>query len=391
MNKRVYLLTIVSFVVGMVELIIGGILDLVANDLQISLGKTGLLISVFSIVFAVMGPILLSMTAKIERKKLTLLSLVIFLVGNFIAVLSTTFSVLMAARIISAASGSLLVVLCVTMASNIVKQEYRARAIGVVFMGISASLVLGVPIGLMLGNAFGWKAPFVLIIGLTVLAMAGVALFMEKIQPKPAVPIRKQIKTLQDKRILTAQLTSFLFLTGHLTLYGYLTPFLKTTLGLSGNWVSIVYLIFGVAAVAGGGLGGVASDRFGTRPTILISIVVFAVAMFFIPYTTFSFPLFLIIMVMWSMLSWGITPAQQSYLIELAPESSDIQQSLNNSALHLGIALGSSVGAYAIEQYTVEMNATVGGMFILLALASAVFSMTRDRRNVSSLLKKQAG
>ncbi|MFP3442881.1 MFS transporter, partial [Pantoea sp. SIMBA_133] len=79
-----------------VELIIGGILDLVADDLKISLGKTGLLISVFSIVFAVMGPVLLSMTAKIERKKLTLLSLVIFLVGNFIAVLSTTFSVLMA-------------------------------------------------------------------------------------------------------------------------------------------------------------------------------------------------------------------------------------------------------------------------------------------------------
>ncbi|MDO6575657.1 MFS transporter, partial [Staphylococcus pasteuri_A] len=77
---------------------------------------------------------------------------------------------LMTARIISAASGSLLVVLCVTIASNIVKQEYRARAIGVVFMGISASLVLGVPIGLMLGNAFGWKAPFVLILVLTLLS-----------------------------------------------------------------------------------------------------------------------------------------------------------------------------------------------------------------------------
>ncbi|WP_226657210.1 MFS transporter [Pseudalkalibacillus hwajinpoensis] len=389
MNKRVYLLTIVSFVVGMVELIIGGILDLVAEDLQISLGKTGLLISVFSIVFAVMGPILLSMTAKIERKKLTLLSLVIFLVGNLIAVWSSTFLLLMVARIISAASGSLLVVLCVTMASNIVKKEYRARAIGVVFMGISASLVLGVPIGLMLGNAFGWKAPFVLIIVLTILSMAGVALFMEEIQPKPAIPILSQIKTLKDKRILTAQLTSFLFLTGHLTLYGYLTPFLKTTLGLSGNWVSIVYLIFGVAAVAGGGLGGVASDRFGTKSTILTMILVFAVVMFVIPWSTFSFPLFLIIMVIWSMLSWGITPAQQSYLIELAPETSDIQQSLNNSALHLGIALGSSVGAYVIEKHSVEMNATVGGMFILLALATAIISISRGRQ-VLSVLKKKA-
>ncbi|MFK3958597.1 MFS transporter [Guptibacillus hwajinpoensis] len=391
MNKRVYLLTIVSFVVGMVELIIGGILDLVAEDLQISLGKTGLLISVFSIVFALMGPVLLSVTAKIERKKLMLFSLVIFLIGNLIAVISTTFSLLMTARIISAASGSLLVVLCVTIASNIVKQEYRARAIGVVFMGISASLVLGVPIGLMLGNAFGWKAPFVLILVLTLLSMVGVTLFMEKIQPKPAVPLRKQLQTLKDRRVFSAQLTSLMFLTGHLTLYGYLTPFLKTTLGLSGSWVSIVYLIFGVAAVAGGGLGGIASDRFGTRPTILISIMVFAVAMFIIPFSTFSFPVFLIIMVIWSMLSWGITPAQQSYLIELAPESSDIQQSLNNSALHLGIALGSSVGAFVIENSSVEMNATVGSVFILLSLAAAVFSMKRGSRNASTQLNNQAG
>lgn len=391
MNKRVYLLTIVSFVVGMVELIIGGILDLVAADLEISLGKTGLLISVFSIVFALAAPILLSLTTKVERKKLTMVSLVVFFLGNLLAVLSSSFAILMVARIISAASGSLLVVLCVTIASNIVESKYRARAIGVVFMGISASLVLGVPIGLMLGNALGWKAPFVLIMVLTLFSLAGVYFFMESIQPKPAISIKKQLLTLKDSRILTAQLTSFLFLTGHLTLYGYLTPFLKMSLGLSGTWVSIVYLIFGLAAVAGGGLGGVASDRFGTKPTIITTIVIFALSMFLIPYTTFAFPLFLVIMVIWSMLSWGITPAQQSYLIEIAPQSSDIQQSLNNSALHLGIALGSSVGAFVIEKGTVEMNATVGGVFIILALLTSLLSMRRNKGQVVSYSSSKAG
>ncbi|WP_377888652.1 MFS transporter [Alkalihalobacillus sp. R86527] len=391
MNKRVYLLTIVSFVVGMVELIIGGILDLVAEDLNTSLGKTGLLISIFSIVFALAAPILLTLTAKIERKKLTIFSLVVFFLGNLLAFFSSTFTVLMIARIISAASGSLLVVLCVTIASNIVESKYRARAIGVVFMGISASLVLGVPIGLMLGNAYGWKAPFVLIMILTLLSILGVHFFMESIQPKPAIPMKKQLLTLKNRRVFTAQLTSFLFLTGHLTLYGYLTPFLKTSLGLTGTWVSIVYLIFGIAAVAGGGLGGVASDRFGTKPTILTAIVIFGISMFLIPCTTFAFPLFLIVMVVWSMLSWGITPAQQSYLIEIAPESSDIQQSLNNSALHLGIALGSSVGALVIEKSNVEMNATVGGVFIILALVTSLLSMKGKDSSAPSLSDQQAG
>nr|GGG80653.1 MFS transporter [Virgibacillus oceani] len=294
------------------------------------------------------------------------------------AVISPSYSMLMVARIIAAASGSLLVVLCVTLASNIVAKEYRGRAIGIVFMGVSGSLVLGVPIGLMLGNAFGWRAPFVFITFLTVVSIAGVYFFMGKINPKPAVSLRKQLATLKNHKILFAQLTAFLFLAGHLTLYGYLTPFLKTTMGLDGTWVSVVYLLFGVAAVFGGGIGGTLADRFGSKSTILTVIVMFGISIFTIPHTTAVFPLFLAIMIIWSMMSWAITPAMQSYLIEASPETADIQQSLNNSALHLGIAFGSLIGGIVIEHATVELNATVGGLFIIVALGTAIFSMTNE-------------
>ncbi|RAP21328.1 hypothetical protein C2W64_03617 [Brevibacillus laterosporus] len=388
MNRRVYLLTIVSFVVGMVELIIGGILDLVATDLGVSLGKAGFLITMFSLVFAISAPILLSLTSGVERKRLTLLALLVFLIGNVIAVISPSYSMLLLARIISAASGSLLVVLCVTIASNIVTEKYRARAIGVVFMGISASLVLGVPIGLMVGNSFGWRAPFILISILTMLSMTGVHFFMDRIDPKPSIPIWKQLGTLKNRKVLFTQLTSFLFLAGHLTLYAYLTPFLKMKLGLDGTWVSIVYVIFGIAAVLGGGVGGILADRVGTKPTILSVIVIFALTIFTIPYTTFAFPLFLAVMVIWSMLSWAITPALQSYLIESSPESSDIQQSLNNSALHFGIAFGSLIGGIVIERSSIDLNATVGGLIILLALGTAVFSMAEVGRNTLSFSRK---
>lgn len=382
MDKRVYLLTIVSFVVGMVELIIGGILDLVAEDLGVSLGQAGFLITVYSLVFAIAAPVLLTLTSGMERKRLTIFALYVFLLGNVFAVLSQTYSMLIIARMISAASGSLLVVLCITIASNMVTEKFRARAIGIVFMGVSASLVLGVPIGLMLGNSFGWRAPFILITLLTVMSLICIYFFMEKINPKPSISIAKQLRTLKNRKIFFAQLASFLFLAGHLTLYAYLTPFLKMTLGLSGTWVSAVYLIFGIAAVAGGGIGGVLADRYGTKPTILTIIVLFGLSIFSIPYTTFALPLFLVVMVIWGMLSWAITPAMQSYLIESTPETSDIQQSLNNSALHFGIAFGSLIGGVVIEQATVELNATVGGMFIILALATAVLSMAKERSEV---------
>ncbi|KGX90515.1 major facilitator transporter [Pontibacillus halophilus JSM 076056 = DSM 19796] len=386
MDKRVYLLTIVSFVVGMVELIIGGILDIVAADLGVKIQEAGLLISVFSIVFALAAPILLAATANVERKKLTLISLLVFFIGNGIAIISPSYSVLMIARIVSAASGSLLVVLCVTLASNIVSEAYRARAIGVIFMGVSGSLVLGVPVGLMLGNAFGWRAPFILIAVLTIFSMANVYFFMGRIAPKPGMPMLQQLKTLKNKKILYAQLTSFLFLTGHLTLYGYLTPFVKETMGLGGTWVSIIYLIFGVAAVAGGGIGGTLADKFGTKPSIIGIIIVFGLSMLVIPQTTFMLPLFLVVMAIWGMLSWAITPAQQSYLIESSPGSSDIQQSLNNSALHLGIALGSSIGSVVIGRASIEFNPIVGASFIVLALFTAILSM-RQKENHSEAVE----
>jgi len=377
MDKRVYLLTIVAFIVGMVELIIGGILDLVATDLNVSLGKAGLLITIFSLVFAISAPILLVLTAKVERKKLALLSLFVFFIGNVIAIFSPTFNVLMIARIISAASGSLLIILCITIASSIVPQKHVGRAIGIVVMGISGSLVFGVPIGLMLGNSFGWRAPFILITGLTVLLIIGIYYFMEEIAPQPSIPLKQQLATLKSSKILFAHLTMFLFLAGHMVLYAYFTPFLKTMLGLDGTWVSIVYLIFGVAAITGGGLGGTLADRFGANPVILTVITVFSIAMFSIPAATVSLSIFLIVMIIWGMMNWAITPALQSYLIKAAPETAAIQQSLNNSALHFGIAFGSLVGGVVIERTSVEHNATVGGLFIILALGTALFSMTR--------------
>lgn len=215
MDKRVYFLTIISFIVGMVELIIGGILDLIATDLHVSLGQAGFLITIFSLIFAVAAPILLILTAKVERKQLTLISLLIFLLGNIVTVFSPNYMVLFIGRIISATSGSLLIILCLTMAPSIVDPKYRGRAIGIVSMGVSASLVLGIPIGLMLGNAFGWRAPFVLISFLTVLSIIAIYLFMDKVEPKPSIPIRKQLATLKNRKVFFAQTTTFLFLAHH--------------------------------------------------------------------------------------------------------------------------------------------------------------------------------
>lgn len=380
MDKRIYLLTVVSFVVGMAELIIGGILDILAKDLNVTIQQAGLLITIFSLVFAIGAPILLVATQKIERKKLTAISLIFFFIGNVLAVLSPNFTVLFIARIVSALSGALLAVLCLTLAGSIVERRYVGRAIGIVIMGTSGSLVLGVPIGLLIGNAFGWRAPFILISLLTLVSLIGVHFFMKEIAPTPFVPVIEQIKTLKNRKILFAQLTMFFYLSGHLAIYAYLTPFAKDILQLDSTWTSVVYFLFGVAAVTGGGLGGTLADRFGARKVILSVILIFAVSLFVLPFTKNALPIFFVVLVIWGMMSWSITPALQSYLIDIAPDTAQIQQSLNNSALHFGIAFGSFVGGIVVLKTSVLYTPIAGGLLIILALITATISMARPKQ-----------
>lgn len=181
MNKKVYVLAIAAFVVGTVELILGGILDLIATDLHLSLAKAGYLISIFSLVYALSAPILLNMTARFERKKVYMCTLFVFLISNLISAFSSSFYMLMAGRALGAATGSLIFVLSLTLAARIVEPQYKGRAVGIITMGGSASLILGVPLGIFVGNLAGWREVFMLIAILTAVVMVAIWIAMDRV------------------------------------------------------------------------------------------------------------------------------------------------------------------------------------------------------------------
>lgn len=377
MDKRVYMLTVIAFVAGMSELIVSGILDLIATDLNIRISTAGLLITVFAVFYGVSAPVLLVLLAKVERKKLILLSLIVFLIGNIFAIFSVNFTMLLISRIISAASGSIATVLSINIASRVVKPAYRGRAIGLVVMGISGSLVLGLPIGVFLGNLFNWRAPFIAIALFTMLLIIVTNRTLGKIAPAQVVSLRKQVITLKNIRISAAHLTSFFFLAGHLTFNGYLTPYVKEVLHFDGMTISIMYLIFGIAAVSGSGLAGISADRLGIRKTLLFVIVILTISLFFIPYTTNMVYVFWFILIVWGIVSWGISPPIQSHLFSIATETSDIQQSLNNAALQLGIAFGTLFGGFVIERSSLQALPHAGIVFVILAFVAMMIS-TRE-------------
>ncbi|ASR45400.1 MFS transporter [Paenibacillus kribbensis] len=378
MNFKVVILTLATFTVGLVELIIGGVLPQIAQDLNVSVSTAGQLIMIYALVYAIAGPTLLALTARIERKRLYLWSMFIFILGSLLAFWSPNYAVLFVSRIVTAASGSLIVTLSLTIAVKVVSKAYQARVLGVISMGVSSSIVLGIPAGVLIGNALGWRVLFLIIALLTVVSMVVMNLFMERIPTEHVVPMREQLKSLKNAKVISAHLVTTLTLAGHYTLYAYFTPFLENLMGLNASWVSVAYFVFGLAAVSGGFIGGSLADRFGTAKSILIVVGVFIAVMFLLPFSIHSIYVFAPLLIIWGILSWALSPPMQSYLIEHAPESGSIQQSFNFSALQVGIALGSALGGVVIEHSeSVATNAWVGGAFVMVAFVCGVFSITR--------------
>lgn len=376
LNFRVFILAISVISVGLVELIVGGILPTIAADLHVSIGQAGQLITVFALVYALSGPVLYTLTSNIERKKLLLLTLGVFVLGNVITYVSPSFLFVMIARVMTAMSTALIIVLSLTIAAKIVQPQHRAKAIGLIYMGISSSLVLGVPIGIIISDAFGWRMLFLFIGLMALLSMILIAFTLDRIEVEQVQSLKSQLKALRNKKMLTAHLTMLFLLAGHYTIYAYFTPFLESELNLNTQWISICYFIFGIAAVAGGAFGGSLADKFGSKVSIILVVASFAIILFVLPFSTVSFPLFLVVMVIWAALSWSLAPPLQNYIVETDAETAGIHQSFNNSALQIGISLGSLVGG-VVNGATSSMQTTahVGSILVIISLAFAVWSL----------------
>lgn len=219
--------------------------------------------------------------------------------------------------------------------------------------------------------------------------MVTVQLFLGRIPSDNMVPLKTQLRSLKSTKIISAHLVTTLALAGHYTMYAYFTPFMETMLHLDTYWISAAYFVFGLSAVSGGLFGGILADKAGAAKSILIVVSTFIVVMFILPVSTANLYVFALVTILWGILSWAISPAQQSYLIQNAPESSDIQQSFTFSSIQIGIAIGSALGGVVITKAeSITSNAWVGGILMCAALLCAIYSLSRQGLY---LAPKQAG
>lgn len=371
----VWLLAGLAFVVGTVELVVAGVLDELAASFAVSQGRAGLLMSLYALVYALLGPLLVYLSAGIERRRLLAGALLVFVGANLASAAAPSFALLLASRLLVAASASVIVVVAITLAVAIVAPERRGRAIGLVFAGIVASLVLGVPLGTLIGEFWGWRSLFLLLAGVALLGLPLLLRLLPAIPGAPGIAPAEQLRALARGRVPFAHLASLLQMTGQFTVYHRAVPGRQHGPRQTDHQP-------GPAGLRGGGilgalLGGRAADRWPGPATFVAFLLLHALALVLLPFATGGLPLLLGAVVFWCVFNMAPGPAIQKYLVELSPDTAAIQISLNTSAIQLGVALGAFIGAILVDQVAVRALPWWGAALILGAAACGWLSAQR--------------
>ncbi|CAM5386603.1 chemotaxis protein [Bacillus safensis FO-36b] [Bacillus safensis subsp. safensis] len=211
----IILLAVGSFVTGTSEFVVSGILDIIAVDLHISIPAAGQLITVYSLFYAVGALFLVMATSKLNRKKVLLSAIFVFILGNVLAFFSHHFVLLLLSRVIMAMSGGLYIVVATNYAAQIAPPEKKGSAMATVITGFTVSLVLGVPIGTFLSGHVDWHYIFLII------ALGTASLFMLLYQLLPRIeghshlPLKQQLHILQDRRVISGLATTVFWILGY--------------------------------------------------------------------------------------------------------------------------------------------------------------------------------
>ena len=376
-------LTAGAFGIGTTEFVIMGLLMQVSADLHVSIATAGLLISGYALGVAVGAPLLTVGTRKMPRKTVLLVLMAIFTLGNIACALAPDYATLMAARVgTSLAHGTFFGVGSV-VATGLVAPERRASAIAVMFTGLTAATVLGVPAGAWLGLHFGWRAAFwaVAFIGLTALAVLAAFVPRDRADAAPG-PLADELAVLARPQVwLGLGMTVFGF-AGVLAVFTFVQPLLTRVTGLSAAAVSPAMLLFGAGLALGNLLGGRLADR-APMPAVLGTLLALALVLASMDlWIHLSVPAMVFLVVLGVAAFATVAPLQVRVLDQAAGAGRNLASSLNIAAFNLGNALGAWVGGLVIDHGPgLRALGAAGAALTLAGLGLALWSRRLERRD----------
>ncbi|MGB7391882.1 MFS transporter [Marinomonas sp.] len=388
MPLALWALALSAFAIGTTEFVIVGLIPTIANDLSVSLPSAGLLVSLYALGVAVGAPVLTALTGKLNRKWLLIGLMSLFILGNMLAWIAPSYEALITARILTGLAHGVFFSIGSTIATRLVSKEKEASAIALMFTGLTVALVTGVPLGTWIGQHFGWRATFLVVSALGLVAMIGSAILVPNNLPQSAsASLVKQLSVLAKPRLLLVYAMTAIGYGGTFVAFTFLASILESVSGFPSSAIGLIMLVYGVSVAVGNIYGGRMADRMGPVSALSYLFVALA-AVLFLFYFTAPYPwLALATVLIWGAFAFGNVPGLQVYVVQIAereaPHAVDVASGLNIAAFNVGIALGALIGGHIVDKFQLIDTAWVGGVIVLVAFVLTRFSGYLDNRSVA--------
>lgn len=372
-NLLIMILTLGVFSILNTEMGIIGVLPLVAEHFYVSISQAGLLVSLFALAVAISGPTLPLLFSGINRKQVMLLALGVFLIGNTVSIFTSDFTIAIIARVVPAFFHPIYVSLAFTVAAASVNKEEAPKAVSKVFIGVSAGMVLGVPVSSFIASTTSFGMAMLFFAAVNAVAFIATLIFV------PSMPVHERLSYGEQVRVLRKSITwisiaAALLMNGAVFgVFSYLAGYLESVTKLSWNIISLLLLIYGSSNIIGNIIAGKLLVKRAAKTIMLIPLALGAVYILLLMGTFTALPMGVIILV-WGILA-GINANVTQYLImSAAPEAPDFANGLFLTAVNLGTTIGAAVCGLFISEMGMQYILSGGLLFLLVG---AVFSFLK--------------
>jgi DHA1 family inner membrane transport protein len=366
------ILAIAAFVIVTTEFLIVGLLPALARDLSITVATAGQLVTLFAVVVMVCGPFLTAWLANVDRKKLFVAVLVLFAATNALAAVAQNIWVLALARLLPALALPVFWGTASDTAAQIAGPEKAGRAVSTVYLGISAAMLFGIPLGTLAADAIGWRGAFGLLAALSLLVAVLMFFSMPTVRASQPVAMREQAKILKSPFFMANVALSILVFTAMFTGYTYLAEMLEKSAGVAPAQVGWWLMGFGAVGLIGNWLGGLWVDQKPLATTAIFSLVLAAGMAASMLFAGLSIG-FAIALGVWGIANTALYPICQIRVMKAATGAQALAGTINVSAANGGIALGAVIGGLAVANWGAgNVGYVAAGIAVLAALATGL-------------------
>lgn len=379
MPGLLYLLALCNLVIGTGAFVIGGILAPIGASLGVSVAAVGQAMTVYAVATAVLAPMALVLTGHWPRKRALWFGMAVFGAGNLLCALAASLPWLLAGRALMGV-GAMFTPVAAGIAVALVEPARRGRALSLVFLGVSLSYVIGLPLGAWFGFRFGWQWPVAIVGAASLLSCAALLVLAPDDIAAPGASFKGLPQLLAQRAVVWALSLTLLYFIAIFVVFSYIGPVLQALQPMSNERLSFTLMLFGVSGVVGTLVGGWAIDRFSATRTLTLQLLVLGSMMALVPLTQGSYAQLLAVFMVWGIAGFGMMTPQQSRLAVLAPAHAPILLSLNTSMLYFGTALGAALGGALSGSVGFAYLAWVGVPFALAGLGTLWISTRQTLR-----------